>query len=98
MQHGGHSTLQNPVFSEADHHTNETQLSPTQRHHLSSGMVILLLIFNFSPQNRFSHRTTPTQTPKMCALEKRFFPYSQAERVIFLFTFLESSRTHSWKI
>lgn len=85
-------------FSVADNHTNETPLSSAPKHHLSSGMVISPLIFNFSPQNRFSHRTAPTQTPKMCTLEKPIFPYSQFERVIFLFIFLESSRTRSWKI
>lgn len=85
-------------FSVADNHTNETQISSAQKHHLSSAMVISRLIFIFSPQNCCSHRTAPTQTPKMCALEKRIFPYSRFERVIFLFIFLEWSGTHSWKI
>lgn len=74
------------------HHTNETQLSSAQKPQLSSGMVISRLIFNFSPQNGFSHRTAPTETPKMSTLEKRIFPHSQFERVIFLFILLESGR------
>lgn len=61
------------------HHANETQLSSAQKPHLSSGMVILQLIFNFSPQNGFSHRTAPNETPNVSTLEKHIFPHSQFE-------------------
>lgn len=60
-------------FSVADNHTNDSQVSSAQNHHLSSRMVISLLIFNFSPQNCFNHRTAPTQHSKNMNIGKMLF-------------------------